>query len=106
MTTNEGKNVKLASAVHSSTFIGAETVDNDLLTFGLPLNYLPGMDLPSKRILKTQTTIDIIARSLLDVSNGTYCSAGTEWKNGMRCDVLYTPRLSIQTSLSFILNHL
>ncbi|KAI7886792.1 hypothetical protein K492DRAFT_233298, partial [Lichtheimia hyalospora FSU 10163] len=37
-------------------------------------NYLPGMDLPSKHMLKTQTTIDIVARSLLDVSIGTYCS--------------------------------
>ncbi|KAG0173468.1 hypothetical protein DFQ28_008950 [Apophysomyces sp. BC1034] len=82
-----------------------ETAENDLLTFDLPLNYLPGMDLPSKRVLKTQTTIDITTWSLLDISNGTYCSAGTEWKNGMRCDVLYTPRLSIQALLLPILNH-
>ncbi|KAI7886790.1 hypothetical protein K492DRAFT_233296, partial [Lichtheimia hyalospora FSU 10163] len=80
-----------------------EKADSALLTFGLPSNYLPGMDLPSKRVLKTQTTIDIVARSLLDVSNGTYCSSGTEWKNGMRCDVLYTPRLSVHTSLPPVL---
>ncbi|KAJ8663368.1 hypothetical protein O0I10_000607 [Lichtheimia ornata] len=80
-----------------------ETADNALLTFGLPSNYLPGMDLPSKRVLKAQTTIDMIMRSLLDVSNGTYCSSGTEWNNGMRCDVLYTPRLSIHTSLPPVL---
>ncbi|KAI8374510.1 uncharacterized protein BYT42DRAFT_535691 [Radiomyces spectabilis] len=80
-----------------------ETIDDDLLTFVLPSDYLPGMDLPSKRVLKTQVIADLIAQSLLQVSNGTYCSAGTEWKNGMRSDVLYTPRLALQTTLPPIL---
>ncbi|KAG0165141.1 hypothetical protein DFQ28_008948 [Apophysomyces sp. BC1034] len=104
MTTGEGIETIMPTNEDAGTVENdLETAENDLLTFDLPLNYLPGMDLPSKRVLKTQTTIDIITWSLLDISNGTYCSAGTEWKNGMRCDVLYTtiehPRI-IATNLN------
>jgi hypothetical protein len=49
--TDKGKNVKLTGIVHPSAFIDVETFGNDLLAFGLSLNYPPGMDLPSKRVL-------------------------------------------------------
>lgn len=78
-------------------------IDEELLTFQLHPNYFAGQDLSSKQILKNQSTIDLVAKSLLDTPNGTYTDAATEWKNGTRCDVLYVPRLAIQKFLPPIL---
>ncbi|KAI8373103.1 uncharacterized protein BYT42DRAFT_500690, partial [Radiomyces spectabilis] len=72
--------------------------EHDLLTFELPDDNLPGSDRLSKQILKTQSVIDIVTASTLEVPNGTYRTAGTEWKNGRKSDVVYVPRLSIQSS--------
>lgn len=44
----------------------------------------------------------MVTTDLLEVPNGTYTLADTEWKDG-RSDVLYVPRLGIQSSLPPIL---
>lgn len=76
---------------------------SDLLTFRLPNNKLPGKDQISKQLLKTQSVIDLITEDLLGVPKGTYGSAGTEWVDCTRSDVLYTPGQGIQHSLPPIL---
>ncbi|KAI9026507.1 hypothetical protein CLU79DRAFT_698323 [Phycomyces nitens] len=53
----------------------------------------------SKQILKIQSIIDLVTVSTLEVPSGIYTTAGTEWKNGTKSDVVYVPRLSIQSSL-------
>ncbi|KAG1192744.1 hypothetical protein G6F70_009171 [Rhizopus microsporus] len=85
-----------------------ENQDNDvvfdaMLTFRLSNNQLPGKDQFSKKLLKTQDVIDFVVAEILEVPKGTYVSAGTEWNDGSRSDILYTPRLSIQKPLPPIL---
>lgn len=76
------------------------TLEQDLLTFRLPQDRLPGSDLISKAILKENNVVDLITRAILDVPNGTYTAvAPTEWSDGTRSDVVYIPRLSISKSL-------
>ncbi|CEG69300.1 hypothetical protein RMATCC62417_05398 [Rhizopus microsporus] len=74
-----------------------------MLTFRLSNDQLPGKDQFSKKLLKTQDVIDFVVAEILEVPKGTYVSAGTEWNDGSRSDILYTPRLSIQKSLPPIL---
>lgn len=78
-------------------------MNDDLISFRLLKDQLPGKDLFSKKLLKTQEVIDLVADELLNVPKGTYISAGTEWNNGSRSDILYMPRLPIQKSLPPIL---
>ncbi|KAL0078385.1 hypothetical protein J3Q64DRAFT_1824822 [Phycomyces blakesleeanus] len=78
-------------------------VSDEILTFRLPNNRVPGKDQFSKQMLKTQGVIDLVVGELLDVPDGTYMSAETEWQNASRSDILYKPRLAIQNSLPPIL---
>ena len=77
--------------------------EDSLLTFRLPLNYLPGQDILSKRILNNQRVINLITTSLLQLKIDTYSNAATEWRNGTRCDVLYLPEIPLRNSLPPIL---
>ncbi|KAJ8653846.1 hypothetical protein O0I10_010527 [Lichtheimia ornata] len=77
--------------------------DSDLLTFRLPVNYLPGQDIVSKRVLNDQRIIDVIAKSLLCVPDGTYTTALNQLRNGTCCDVLYLPSVAQRKSLPPIL---
>ncbi|CEI91192.1 hypothetical protein RMCBS344292_05490 [Rhizopus microsporus] len=77
--------------------------EDDLLTFRLPLNYLSGQDILSRRILNDQHDINLITTSLLQVKIDTYNNAATEWRNGTRCDVLYLPETALRNSLPPIL---
>ncbi|KAG1124829.1 hypothetical protein G6F37_013982 [Rhizopus arrhizus] len=56
-------------------------VSDEILTFRLPNDQLPGKDQFGKQMLKTQGVIDLVVGELLDVPNGTYTSAETEWQN-------------------------
>jgi hypothetical protein len=63
-------------------------VIDDLLTFKLPPDQLPGTDQLSRSILKKSSAIDIITSDLLNVPKGTYTIASTEWDNGSRSNIL------------------
>jgi hypothetical protein len=78
-------------------------VFDEILTFRLPNDQLPGKDQFSKQMLKTQGVIDLVVGELLKVPNGTHMSAETEWQNASRSDILYEPRLAVQKSLPPIL---
>ncbi|KAI7891628.1 uncharacterized protein EV154DRAFT_507367 [Mucor mucedo] len=87
---------EIESAEESSMF-------NDVLTFKLHNNQLPGKDQFSKEMLKTQEVMDIVVGGLLNVPKGTYTSAETEWHNSSKSDILYKPRLAAQSSLPPVL---
>lgn len=53
---------------------------DELFTFVLPENLCPGNDPLSKSILKDQTTIDLITKSLLKTPSDTYT---TDVQNGL-----------------------
>ncbi|KAI9494230.1 hypothetical protein BDB00DRAFT_787278 [Zychaea mexicana] len=76
---------------------------DQLLTFVLPDSLCPGNDQLSKAILKDQMTIDLITKSLLDTPANTYTTDDTEWPDRTRCDVLYVPKLAVQSSLPPVL---
>lgn len=56
------------------------------------MDFLPGTDKASKMILKHQFAIDVIAKTLMNASEGTYSVGDADW-NETRSDVLYTARL-------------
>lgn len=76
---------------------------NDLTTFKLPPDLLPGTDRLSKTILKSTTALDIITTNLVNTPKGTYTTASSEWDDGTRGDILYVPRLGIHNGLPPIL---
>ncbi|KAI9480301.1 MAG: hypothetical protein EXX96DRAFT_562020 [Benjaminiella poitrasii] len=82
---------------------GGNDSDDALIDFQLPMDKLPGKDLLSKMILKTKVVMDLVASELLDIGDGNYVNAGTEWHNGSRSDVLYVSRDGILNSLPPIL---
>ncbi|KAI8377765.1 uncharacterized protein BYT42DRAFT_481568, partial [Radiomyces spectabilis] len=44
---------------------------DDLTTMKLPLDYLPGLDKPTKMVLKHESVVDFIANALLNTPSGT-----------------------------------
>ncbi|KAL0078182.1 hypothetical protein F4703DRAFT_1797197 [Phycomyces blakesleeanus] len=66
--------------------------DQDLITMKLPIDYLPGLDKPTKMVLKHATVVDFIANTLLNAPPRTYTVTDADWNN-MRSDIVYLPRL-------------
>ncbi|KAG0937917.1 hypothetical protein G6F29_008452 [Rhizopus arrhizus] len=97
---NTQKKVCLVAIDHA----GLSTNTEDLRDFvRLPLNYLPGQDILSKRILNNQRVINLITTSLLQLKIDTYSNAATEWRNRTHCDVLYLPEILLRNSFPPIL---
>ncbi|RCH80281.1 hypothetical protein CU097_003269, partial [Rhizopus azygosporus] len=72
---------------------------DDLILFKLPCFHKPGEDRVSKLIARHQSTVDMIAASLLGVNEGTYASTNTTFTDSAECDVLYIPQSSATQSL-------
>lgn len=85
------------------TFCACFVVPDELLTFKVLNDQLPGKDRISKQILRSQSVIDLISLDLLNVPSGTYTTASTEWDNGTVSDILYVPLLGSRNSLPPIL---